>query len=168
MQSSSNATQQRKRKRSSTSPTNRLNERRHPFSFQARPDFLDSTAVVSVAKFTARRLPEMKSLWRQHVVHTFLSQDEGEKKTPIKHPEYAHAVKNLKSQGGKVNQERHLRRRTTSYLPRRRHRFPTADGVTQNDKGVSILKWRARRNPRELRSCYRDWWNIGNSETACY
>ena len=49
----------------------------------------------------------MKALWRQHVMHTFLSQDQGEKKTPIEHPDYAQAVKKLISQGGKVNQERH-------------------------------------------------------------
>eukprot|EP00978_Attheya_sp_CCMP212_P048594 scaffold547682_cov63-Attheya_sp.AAC.1 len=34
------------------------------------PDFLDASASVSAGTFGARRLPELKSLWRTHMSNT--------------------------------------------------------------------------------------------------
>ena len=77
------------------------------------PAFLDASASVSAATYGARRLPEIKAVWE------------------VARPAHCSAVDNMvneyKSGGGKTS-SRHLRRRTTSHRPRKRHRYPSSRG----------------------------------------
>jgi len=90
--------------------------KRTHLSWKDLPAFCDAAASVSAASFGARRLPEIKALWR-----TSFRRDEN-------HPT---SIESLLSGGGKTS-SRHLRRRATSHLSRKRHRYPT-----QNHKEAS-------------------------------
>ncbi|GAX13422.1 ribonuclease P/MRP protein subunit POP1 [Fistulifera solaris] len=80
-------------------------------SWKNLPSFFDVSGSVSVATFGARRLPEIKALWAQ-------VEQQNTQLPSI-------SAKALESGGGKKS-SRHLRRRTTSYKRRIRHRFPAA------------------------------------------
>ncbi|KAL7505748.1 hypothetical protein ACHAXN_003187 [Cyclotella atomus] len=89
--------------------------------------FLDASATVHAGLFAARRLPEIKSLWRGLVDDAIESGSSGVRK--VGH-----------SGGGKISC-RHLRRRTGSHRPRRRHRFPRGDygrKTSTDDDGLEI------------------------------
>ena len=95
--------------------------------------FLDASATVRAGLFGARRLPEIKSLWRQMV--------QGELNTPnVKSNDRTTATirRAGKCGGGKLS-SRHLRRRTNSHRPRRRYRYrpPRGKGDSSGD-GVGL------------------------------
>jgi len=138
--------------------------------------FLDSSATVHAGLFGARRLPEIKSLWR-HVV-----QNEVVKLEHNKQADQTTTRKVGESGGGKIS-SRHLRRRTGSHKRRRRHRFPRGvesnnidDGMDvesdiplasdqqlqqQKGKDKSQMKQkcrRARRKPTLLKQMHSYWW----------
>jgi len=78
--------------------------------------FQDLDHNLSAAQFTARRLPEIKSLWR-----SFLQQQPEE--TNSDHHDYEDEGLYYQS-GGKKISNRHLRRRTGSHCRKTHHRFP--------------------------------------------
>lgn len=92
--------------------------------------FLDASATVHAGLFGARRLPEIKSLWRQTMQgelnnNTLHNSDANERPTgPIRR------AGDSDSGGGKIS-SRHLRRRTNSHKPRRHRRF-----FSQGNKGA--------------------------------
>ena len=100
----------------------------------SRHAFLDASATVHAGLFAARRLPEIKSLWRG-LVDGQLQKFDGNVKSDSSGD---HVKRPGQSGGGKIS-SRHLRRRTGSHQPRRRYRFPrgdftkpTSDGDTKN------------------------------------
>lgn len=92
-------------------------------------NFLDASATVSAGLFGARRLPEMKSLWRHMVKGELDTLHKGSDQTAIRRAG--------ESGGGKIS-SRHLRRRTNSHKRRRRHRFPRGknDGLGGSEIGL--------------------------------
>ena len=120
--------------------------KKHRVSKPGRPDwlkgdlpaFLDASASVSATTFGARRLPEIKSLWRVCVDNQPTITFNG----------------GLRSGGGKTA-SRHLRRRTASHKSRRRHRFPEGSEEKETDKPPSCRK--ARRRPNLLREQHEVW-----------
>lgn len=85
-------------------------------------DFLDASATVNAGLFGARRLPEIKSLWRRLVQEELNAMnDNADNLTGM-----GGIRKPVDSGGGKIS-SRHLRRRTNSHRPRRRHRFPRGE-----------------------------------------
>ena len=144
--------------------------------------FLDSSATVHAGLFGARRLPEIKSLWR-HVVQNEMD---------LKHNSEQEQIATRKageSGGGKIS-SRHLRRRTGSHKRRRRHRFPRGiesnnnDAAADDDDGIDVksdiapapeqqqhqqkgkatsqmkkMCRRARRKPALLKQVHSCWWN---------
>jgi hypothetical protein len=84
--------------------------------------FLDASATVHAGLFAARRLPEIKSLWRGLVDDAVESGNSG--------------VRKVGQSGGAKISCRHLRRRTGSHRLRRRHRFPRGDHKTTEDDGI--------------------------------
>lgn len=138
--------------------------------------FLDSSATVHAGLFGARRLPEIKSLWR-HVVQNEVNLQQNSQQDQLT------TRKAGESGGGKIS-SRHLRRRTGSHKRRRRHRFPrgvesnnTDDGMNvesdnpqasvqqlQQQKGTDQSQMkkkcrRARRKPALLKQMHSCWWN---------
>lgn len=111
--------------------TERSNKRKRP-DWKNLPAFLDSSASVSATTFGARRLPEIKALWN--------AQPESS----------ATFEQKLQSNGGKTS-SRHLRRRTTSHLPRRRHRYPRGKSESGTNHSNKRPCRRARRKPALLR-----------------
>ena len=83
--------------------------------------FLDSSATVHAGLFGARRLPEIKSLWR-HVVHSEGHFESNNFHNALTTSSASSSRKVGESGGGKIS-SRHLRRRTGSHRRRRRHRF---------------------------------------------
>jgi len=134
--------------------------------------FLDSSATVHAGLFGARRLPEIKSLWR-HVVQNEFNLEHNSQ------PDHITTRKVGESGGGKLS-SRHLRRRAGSHKRRRRHRFPrgvessNTDVDDQSDilqaseqlqqpkeKDMSQVKQksrRARRKPALLKQMHSSWW----------
>jgi hypothetical protein len=103
------------------------------------PAFLDASASVSATTFGARRLPEIKALWRV------------EKRRPLLQATTT-VSEGLASGGGKTA-SRHLRRRATSHKSRRRHRFPT--GTEDNDKALTATTTKATTTARPCRRARR-------------
>ena len=134
--------------------------------------FLDSSATVHAGLFGARRLPEIKSLWR-HVVQNEANLEHNSQ------PYQTTTITVGESGGGKIS-SRHLRRRTGSHKRRRRHRFPrgvesstdceedksdipqTSEQLQpQKEKLTSQIKQkcrRARRKPALLKQMHSCWW----------
>eukprot|EP00956_Cyclotella_meneghiniana_P024097 scaffold48070_cov74-Cyclotella_meneghiniana.AAC.2 len=83
--------------------------------------FLDASATVNAGLFSARRLPEIKSLWREIVDGKLSSSTAGGE------------TRRVGESGGAKISSRHLRRRTGSHRPRRRHRFPRGDFKKSDD-----------------------------------
>ena len=127
------------------------------------PSFLDASASVSATTFGARRLPEIKSLWRATLSSLSSEQHHGAAAAA------AAAAAGLKSGGGKTA-TRHLRRRTTSHQPRRRHRFPQGNDdvvtkeTTQTTKKIPCR--RARRKPKLLDENHQVWANSATQSVA--
>ena len=107
------------------------------------PNFLDASASVSAAMFAARRLPEIKDLWNQ------VRDDCLSGATVID--------ETFRSGGGKTS-NRHLRRRTTCYNPRRRHRHPGGKPALEDGGNRPAKKSRkAKRRPRLMRKEHSGW-----------
>lgn len=138
--------------------------------------FLDSSATVNAGLFGARRLPEIKSLWRHVVQHEINQQHNSEQ-------DQTTTRKAGESGGGKIS-SRHLRRRTGSHKRRRRHRFPSGFESNNTDYGIDVESGlapaskqhmqqqkgkatpqmkekcrRARRKPALLKQTHSYWWN---------
>mmetsp|Transcript_16451 Transcript_16451/g.35551 ORF Transcript_16451/g.35551 Transcript_16451/m.35551 type:complete len:875 (-) Transcript_16451:39-2663(-) len=102
--------------------------------------FLDASATVQAGLFGARRLPEIKSLWRQMVqgeLDTVRERGDRPNDANGERIDQASIRRAGESGGGKIS-SRHLRRRTNSHKRRRRHRFPRGkDGSGGGDTGVT-------------------------------
>jgi hypothetical protein len=90
---------------------NKKRKKKQRKQLSSSPAFQDVTASVSAATFPARRLPELKQLYEQR---KFLTP------SPLD-------ISGFQSSGGKTS-SRHLRRRATSFQPRKRHRYPAGKG----------------------------------------
>ncbi len=107
------------------------------------PQFLDAESSVTAAKFGARRLPEMKSLWRTFVCnhnHNNASVDSTitsniDKSQGNCNETFITDVSYYQSRGCKLS-NRHLRRRTGSHFRKKRHRFPKGSDHNLADKNV--------------------------------
>ena len=115
------------------------------------PAFLDASATVSASTFGARRLPEIKALWK---ANNSTNINAATFSIPTTEP--------LKSTGGKTS-SRHLRRRTTSYKSRKRHRYPAGapeeimmQSQEQDKKPTKSRKSR-RKNKRNLCQDHENW-----------
>ena len=156
----------------------KTNRRRRPIDPSSLPRFLDSTGAVTAGTFAARRLPEMKSLWRsflstKHAKSDAVTFNAGSVGpiTGVAAPIADDAA--LYRSGGRKTSDRHLRRRTGSHSRRRRHRYPTRDVLPQlegastgdvvmtNDKKPNEQDKkpcrRARRKRGTLREAHRHW-----------
>lgn len=93
------------------------------------PEFCDKTAALSAATYGARRLPEIRALYRQSTPFgsgtTNINENDGVddigSARATAHPKMEEALRS----GGCKTSNRHLRRRATSHLSRKRHRFPS-------------------------------------------
>jgi Ribonucleases P/MRP protein subunit POP1 len=145
---------------------------------QDLPDFLDASASVSASTFGARRLPEIKALWKAATVGTATCSGT----SPL--PEEP-----LKSSGCKTS-SRHLRRRATSHKARKRHRFPTSSSSSSsaaaaakkddagNDNGVdgpatretatatSTSRRSQRKQTSQLTLPHETWWRRQDANEA--
>ncbi|EJK65796.1 hypothetical protein THAOC_13308 [Thalassiosira oceanica] len=147
-------------------------QRRRQSDFDTH-QFLDASASVHAGLFGARRLPEIKALWRSIVSdqlessHDAAGDGGGSTKT-----------RRIGASGGGKISSRHLRRRTNSHK-RRRQRF-TGGGA--EDEGIpapksksieegqdSGLNRRARRKPTFLKELHSRWWDAScaDDEQAC-
>ncbi|KAK1745015.1 ribonucleases P/MRP protein subunit Pop1 [Skeletonema marinoi] len=167
-QSSSKKTKKAASPNSPTTPNEKNNRNWKQWKQQQIHDynthqFLDSSATVHAGLFGARRLPEIKSLWR-HVV-----QNEVVKLEHNKQPDQTTTRKVGESGGGKIS-SRHLRRRTgvesnniddgmdvESDIPL------ASDQQLQQQKGKDIPQMkqkcrRARRKPALLKQLHSYWW----------
>ena len=114
------------------------------------PAFLDAASSVSATTYGARRLPELKALWRQV--------------QPAASASHRAIDEPFQSAGHKTS-TRHLRRRTTSYKSRKRHRYPTGkpiivDNETSSETTTTTEKKpsrKARRKPAMLRNEHSGW-----------
>mmetsp|Transcript_6818 Transcript_6818/g.8610 ORF Transcript_6818/g.8610 Transcript_6818/m.8610 type:complete len:831 (-) Transcript_6818:338-2830(-) len=120
------------------------------------PQFLDADNTVTASKFGARRLPEMKALWKTFL-HTNL-QEESEKEQKTKCGDTWH----YESRGCKVSQ-RHLRRRTRSHHSKKRHRFPIGDKSSTKEtdeietSASNSRSRKARRKPSTMKQNHSQW-----------
>ena len=119
--------------------------------------FLDASCGITPATFAARRLPEIKSLWRSELFH------EWERKNQLKQQKKHKFLKeeNVWKSGGKKSCDRHLRRRTGSYNPRRHHRNHNDLSSKLINNMISRKKKpesrRARRKPELLRQLHTNY-----------
>lgn len=142
--------------------------------------FLDSSATVHAGLFGARRLPEIKSLWR-HVVQNEVVNQQQEHSNNL-HKEQTTLTRRAGESGGGKISSRHLRRRTGSHKRRRRHRFPRGiESISDGDMDESDVPKasldhqqqkkeekdtlqipqqcrRARRKPALLKQRHSGWW----------
>jgi hypothetical protein len=117
---------------------------------QDLPAFLDAASSVSSTTFGARRLPELKALWRQ---------------VPLKPGERIDEA--LQSAGHKTS-TRHLRRRTRSHVSRKRHRYPTGkadNGTVSEISSKPNTSRKSRRKPSMLRKNHSGWQRQGEGES---
>jgi hypothetical protein len=109
------------------------------------PAFLDAASSVSAAAYGARRLPELKALYQQLQATSGVQRD---------------YIDEALVSGGHKTSTRHMRRRTTSYNSRKRHRYPDgisgAASIIPNSKPVSTSR-KARRKPAFLRQEHSTW-----------
>jgi hypothetical protein len=117
------------------------------------PAFWDASSTVAASTFAARRLPELKSLYQ----HSVLSSKDSETVIANALPSI---TTNKTSSGGRKISSRHLRRRATSHVGRKRHRFPIGnetkvnnDSTNPNDTEIFPVSRpcrRKRRKPAQL------------------
>lgn len=128
--------------------------------------FLDSSATVQAGLFGARRLPEIKSLWRRLVHEELHEVNEGNVRRNSADDEYRSGEGGVRrageSGGGKIS-SRHLRRRTNSHRPRRRHRFPRGDFFSGGND--ACLKEDGRSDRSENRDNFGGNFNGGQNQT---
>lgn len=115
------------------------------------PAFCDATASVSATQFGARRVPEIKALWKK-----VRGEDDATSS-------YTFDVKALQS-GGRKTSSRHLRRRATSHKSHKHYRRclpkPTkgTEGETESGEHIVSKSRRARRQKATLlQSEHEDW-----------
>lgn len=171
---SSNVDNNRKRKRKRASSGGEGTGKFQPAWKKALelPKFLDASATVSVTLYGARRLPEIKALWKQTTTNNdknkndALSQD---LQRPIP------TIEPLKSTGGKTS-SRHLRRRTTSHKARKRHRYPRGrrkreeemkeerNGENQDQQPAAVATSRRAKRKYKSSLCapHETWWKNNN------
>lgn len=131
------------------------------------PQFLDAESSVTAAKFGARRLPEMKSLWRDFVCSSY-------EKRIIDHVDTVNTIHNKDTatsyheSGGCKISSRHLRRRTGSHNRKKRHRFPNGYSETnsneqnlneKNNQPNIQMSRKARRKPSLMKQQHTQWKN---------
>lgn len=144
--------------------------------------FLDASATVNAGLFSARRLPEIKGLWRRVVRDQLDSAIAAAGDVSNAGEGFRRAGE---SGGGKIS-SRHLRRRTNSHRPRRRHRFPRGKSFNNDISDVTEMKEdtvvingheknnsdqqknnrtkrercrRARRKPGLMKESHSNWWH---------
>ena len=139
-----------------TNKRQKTNRRRRPIDPSSLPRFLDSTGAVTASTFAARRLPEMKSLWR-----SFLSTKHAQTDTTssfaagIATSSFAAGTADatddaaLYRSGGRKTSDRHLRRRTGSHCRRRRHRYPAGGGLPASVDGDAMMATRRKKPSKE-------------------
>ena len=160
-----NNTNSRKRKRNSiTQKTNAISnkeedEEGNGLSSSSAPNTTTTNATkvtVSVAKFTSRRLPEMNEFWTRHVTSSNLFCNANYTTTSSSSIKdcYTQSIRYLKSQGGSNTTSRQLRRRTRSYMPWTRSRFPSSFPTF-----YSQSRRARRRKAQQLQSLHRSWWH---------
>lgn len=101
------------------------------------PQFLDADDTITAAKFGARRLPEIKSLWR-----SFTQESAAKNVNAVAHD---CDTSYYESKGCTVS-NRHLRRRTGSHIRKRRYRFGS---VKTDNLPVLESKPKVRRSRRK-------------------
>ena len=107
---------------------------------------------VSAAQFSARRLPEIKSLWR-----SFLRQQE-EVPTPTPNTRSLSNDESYYLSGGRKISSRHLRRRAGSHFRKRHHRFPNGKGeggIIQKTRTPCRKAKRKRSLLKQAHSCWQ-------------
>lgn len=133
--------------------TTTTKRRRVVTTWRDLPEFCDAAASVSASTFGARRLPELRALYRQ---------------TANPSPERNLKLENALVSGGCKTSSRHLRRRATSYASRQRHRPPMArneelvvengkSGPTTTPATVTPSSRRKRRKIVTLRQEHESW-----------
>jgi hypothetical protein len=168
----------------STSNKNKRSRRNRNTNNAPLASVLDATSVISVAQFSTRRLPELHELWKLH-------QDCISRNTATKSDRATQqdsnwcddGLKRLLSQGGKSHSMRHLRRRTKSHQPKRRHRRHQGElaqkigdeegGGESNDKPQQhqekvTAPRRSRRKPKNLQLYHRGWWNAAGEASSTF
>ena len=157
-----------------TNKRQKTKRRRRPIDPSSLPRFLDSTGAVTASTFAARRLPEVKSLWR-----SFLSNKHAQTDATlidaggIATSSFAAGTADvtddaaLYRSGGRKTSDRHLRRRTGSHCRRRRHRYPAGGGLpasvdgpgdetnTADDDGDVMMATRERPVKEKEKPCRR-------------
>ncbi|GKY94174.1 hypothetical protein MPSEU_000383400 [Mayamaea pseudoterrestris] len=128
------------------------------------PAFWDASSTVSAGTFAARRLPEVKSLYRHAV-----EKDDNSNANTSNKCTMAHLIETNTASGGRKTSSRHLRRRATSHAGRKRHRYPKGNGsnqqqqVNDNDpeKEIQVDEKqpcrRKRRKPAQMRNEHMHW-----------
>mmetsp|Transcript_15005 Transcript_15005/g.21781 ORF Transcript_15005/g.21781 Transcript_15005/m.21781 type:complete len:1992 (+) Transcript_15005:194-6169(+) len=140
--------------------------------FTNLPKYLDAQSTLTASKFSARRLPEIQSLWSAFV--------HGQNKNDMGGGAGGDDVEYYKSGGCKIS-NRHRRRRTGSHKRRRFHRFPQGDGDgdaedeydghdgdgdgDEGERAMSgSLSRRGRRKHTILRATNTQWqWNMNTN-----
>ena len=167
-----NSNSRDKRGNGSDPKRQKTNRRRRPIDPSSLPRFLDSTGAVTAGTFAARRLPEMKSLWRSFLSTKHAKSDavtfnvgSGAPSTGATAPTTDDAA--LYRSGGRKTSDRHLRRRTGSHSRRRRHRYPTGDMLPQleaastddqmktNESGEVVIANDIKSNEQDKKPCRR-------------
>lgn len=141
-------------------------------NFEPLSQFLDASCGVTPATFAARRLPEIKALWRSILYEESQNQllkQENEQSNETSREE------NVWKSGGKKSSDRHLRRRTGSFNPTRHHRFPARTKDKNNEQNEEDNKSgsynkqikcrRARRKPALLCQMHTDYASTSTSTT---
>jgi Ribonucleases P/MRP protein subunit POP1 len=150
---------------SSSSSTNNAQDRsknggmkRKRSGWLEQPAFLDASATVSASIFGARRLPELKSLYRsfsktkkadkrQHnaISGTTDKEDNNVVDPVTKNPRVNNNVAKQRSDqfllsGGGKTSSRHLRRRTTNLNSRKRHRYPSGHKLSPSSSSSQTVE----------------------------
>ncbi len=168
---------QRKRKWTGASGNRQMKRSKIPWKkiSSSLPKFLDAETSITAAKFGARRLPEMKSLWRTYL----LTQSQAGTIGTIKDGSYESAEKvgttdsSYFESNGCKSSHRHMRRRASSHNSKKHHRYSTAnkigtgiihDGadstkISRSDGTNSIEQKsrKARRKPSALKEIHSSW-----------
>ena len=156
------------------------------------PQFLDATVAITASRFAGARLPELTDLWRnvriRRIGGSFAPPPTNEicplnhnKKHPSSVEKSSNSYSNIfdvsrhlgkpfESKGG-AKSVRHLRRRTGSHVPKRRHRAPfqrnkgvekkkdNKEEESLDEQGTGKVCRRARRKPNLLMEVHRVWQN---------
>lgn len=138
------------------------------------PKFLDADSTVTAAKFGARRLPEMRSLWRTFMcsnananTSTNININSGSMCTLLDGGVNRTDTSYYESGGCKASQ-RHLRRRTGSHNRKKRHRYPRSNIIMSSDSTSTSVtatfttsmqseSRKARRKPSIMKQTHSFW-----------